>query len=73
MPTFAQTQAAGSGNPANKPALTAKVTADNGGSFDGLLQPINQATFIANQAVYSATAFNSMRDALVAAGIMKAS
>lgn len=62
-------------NPTNKDALTAKVTADNGGSFDALLQPANQAAFAANPTdlATALTAIIALRNAMVAAGLMKAS
>lgn len=60
-------------NPNNLTALDPKVTADNGGDFEGLLQPKHQAPFTAVGAAYAQAEVTAIRDALVAAGIMKAS
>lgn len=75
MPVFTETQADGSGNPGNLTPLTPKVTADNGGDFAGLLQPEHQAAFVADpvDAGTNLTATAAILDALIAAGIMKAS
>lgn len=68
-----------SGNPSNAAypaaldALEPKVTADNGGDFDALLQPKHQAAYTAVGAAYSQAEVTAIRDALVNAGIMKAS
>lgn len=60
-------------NPTNLAALTPKVTGDNGGAFGALLQPKHQAAFQAVGAAYSQAEVTAIRNALVAAGIMKAS
>lgn len=62
-----------SGNPTNKAALTAKVTADNGGDFDALLQPANQAAFVAIAATPTQANVEALRAAMIAAGIMRPS
>lgn len=63
----------GSSNPTGLNALTPKVTGDNGGEFGGLLQPIHQVAFRSIGATYVQAEVTALRDALIAAGIMRAS
>lgn len=60
-------------NPTGLAALPAKQTADNGGEFAGLLQPKHRAAFTTVSASPSQAEVTAIRDALVAAGIMKSS
>lgn len=64
--------------PTNPTALAAqphKTTADNGGSFDQLLQTKNQINFVVNPTdlATALTAIIAIRNGLVAIGVMKAS
>lgn len=63
-----------SANPTNLAALPAKQTADNGGAFAGLLQPVHRSALLADatDATTAITRVNGVIDALVAAGIMSA-
>lgn len=60
-------------NPNALAALTASVTADNGGTFGALLQPRNQVALLADATdlATALTRINLLIDALIAAGIMK--
>ena len=62
-----------SNNPTNLAALPAKQTADNGGDFAGLLQPKHRVAFTAVSATPTQAEVTAIRNALVAAGIMKSS
>lgn len=59
-------------NPSNLPAVTAKRL-DNGSGDTKLLQPDDQVAFQAISGAYAQAEVEALRDALVAAGIMKAS
>lgn len=58
--------------PTNLPALTAKH-AENGGEFGGLLQPKNRRPYTVISATPTQAEVTAIRDALIAAGIMKSS
>lgn len=63
-----------SDNPSNLPALEAKVTADNGGSFADLLQPKNKMALVATPTdlATSIAAITAMKAGLIAVGLMSA-
>lgn len=59
--------------PMNLPPLAPKVTADNGATFAGLLQPKHQAAFLADATDLptAITRITAIIDVLIASGLMK--
>jgi hypothetical protein len=61
-------------DPAALAAIPPKITADNGGTFEGLLQNAHREAFVADPTdlATALTATIAIRDALIALGLMKA-